>query len=615
MRIGIRTKLVSAFGVIAIFTSVAGFGVSASLSRVEGQYQQALDYMEAHVAGTDLQVTAYQQMAALRGYVLERTPSLVQEFTDSHAYMEQRTGDLARLAGAAGSDIDRLKQLGGEYEEIGHRLFAAVDAGQTGEIARAGGDASRVGTALAGVATQLMDKYERLAEETVTAAQQQAALARYISYGSMTLSLILALAAGILIARGISRPIVRIAAAARRLAAGDLTGEPLGVTSNDEVGDMAGTFDHMTANLRLLIGDISAKACTVMSASEQLSASAEQSTQAAEGTSKAVGEMATGAAEQSQYASELQQTMAGLRQAIQQIAGGADRTAGEVSGAVDELTIIVEVLSTLSEDMTGVASRAGAAADTARTGSRVAEGTLQGMGRIRSAVANAAARIRELEQLSHQIGTITDTIAGIAGQTNLLALNAAIEAARAGEQGRGFAVVADEVRKLAEQSAGSSRQIAGLIGRIQGETAEAVVAMTAGMTEVEEGSRLTTAAGEVLHEIRGAAEQVATEIERLSHRAVSLQDSARGVVQVFGSVQTAATENTAATEEMAAGTEQAVRAVATIADVSQNSAAAAEEISAATEELTASSEQITAAAMELARIAQGLRTQVQQFQV
>jgi len=237
------------------------------------------------------------------------------------------------------------------------------------------------------------------------------------------------------------------------------------------------------------------------------------------------------------------------------------------------------------------------------------------MDRIKNAVEGAAVKVAELGAKGDQIGAIVETIDDIAEQTNLLALNAAIEAARAGEQGKGFAVVADEVRKLAERSSRATKEIATLIGEVQRGTAEAVEAMQVGAREVEQGADLADQSTAALGEIKASAgaRQVILddmlgaidEIERMSAQAVAASQSIAGI----------AGETDQAAARMREGAATVTGAVESIAAVSEENSAAAEEVSAATEEMSAQAEQVVAAAASLAAMAVDLEKLVARFKV
>jgi methyl-accepting chemotaxis protein len=175
---------------------------------------------------------------------------------------------------------------------------------------------------------------------------------------------------------------------------------------------------------------------------------------------------------------------------------------------------------------------------------------------IKAKVGLSAQKVAEMGQRSEQIGAIVETIDDIASQTNLLALNAAIEAARAGEHGKGFAVVADEVRKLAEKSATATQEIAGLIKGIQYTVNEAVSAMDEGAAEVETGVARANESGQALADILDAAQQVSRQVEEIASAAQQMNASADELIGAMDSVSAVVEENTAATEEMAAQVEE-----------------------------------------------------------
>jgi methyl-accepting chemotaxis protein len=187
------------------------------------------------------------------------------------------------------------------------------------------------------------------------------------------------------------------------------------------------------------------------------------------------------------------------------------------------------------------AERSKRSSDSAARGGEVVQQTISGMHRIAAQVKQSAQTVESLGVRSEQIGEIVGTIEDIADQTNLLALNAAIEAARAGEQGRGFAVVADEVRALAERTSVATKEISEMIRAIQKETKEAVVAMEEGVSEVEKGATTSEKSGEALHEILAHIEEVNMQINQIAiaaeEQTATTSEISSNVMQVTQVVQ------------------------------------------------------------------------------
>jgi methyl-accepting chemotaxis protein len=237
-------------------------------------------------------------------------------------------------------------------------------------------------------------------------------------------------------------------------------------------------------------------------------------------------------------------------------AGAQEQTsqATEVAGAVEEMT---KTIIENSRNAANTVETARQAKVSAEQGGHVVEETVVGMKRIAEVVRQSAATVQELGKSSDQIGEIITVIDDIADQTNLLALNAAIEAARAGEQGRGFAVVADEVRKLAERTTKATKEIAGMITRIQTDTQGAVTAMEEGTKQVSTGIALADKAGASLHEIVNVSQKVTD-----------------AVTQIAG-----------ASEEQSKASEQISRNVEGISNVTNESAMGVQQIAQAAEDL------------------------------
>jgi twitching motility protein PilJ len=222
---------------------------------------------------------------------------------------------------------------------------------------------------------------------------------------------------------------------------------------------------------------------------------------------------------------------------VVQLADASERQSNEigvVSDSVNEMAVSIDMVSYNAAESSSVAERS---VDIAKTGASVVQNTIDGMDNIRGQIQETAKRIKRLGESSQEIGDIVALINDIADQTNILSLNAAIQASMAGDAGKGFAVVADEVQRLAERSGAAAKQISALIKTIQSDTNEAVSSMEQTTAEVVQGTRLAQDAGVALGEIEGVSKSLAEIIENISDAARQQAASAGKISNTMKSIQ------------------------------------------------------------------------------
>jgi len=528
----IRTRLSAGFGVVLLLlvviacTGYWGLGkLKFGITDLSGRSAKLVEYAQRTRANINM-MRRYEKDLYLNIGDVAKMEEYRKKWGDALDHFRKRMDEMAKLADAP-TDRDAIATINKNIASYVDGFGKVYEQIKSGEI-KTPQEANKA----IGVYKEATHQSEAMVTEFATHIDKQTEVdvknavstGKNIQVTLLVLSIAVFLLAAIqafLLIRSITAPLKKVVALAGTIATGDLTAR-VEVTSGDETGQLVASMKAMTENLHHIINQVSTTSNQVAAAGSQLHTTAEQ--------------IAAGAEEVAAQA-------------------GTVATAGEEMSATSH---------DIAHNCLMAAEGANRASRTAQDGATVVEKTIAVMGQIAIKVQESAKTVEELGARSDQIGTIIGTIEDIADQTNLLALNAAIEAARAGEQGRGFAVVADEVRALAERTTRATREIGEMIKAIQNETKGAVAAMDQGVKQVEAGTAEAARSGESLRNILQQINEVAMQVNQIA---------------------TAAEEQTATTSEISGNMSMITEVVQQTAQGAHESATAAGQLSGNAEEL------------------------------
>ena len=560
----IRQKLNLIFAVlILVFVSVSIYSTFALNKINEGAMRIATTHLLSVLAATD-NGKAMEQYRQLE-YSIVTAPNLV-----SRSYAEKKAAKLAdqiditfnalekSMEGQVDDNLRTLRQDWANYRSQLNNIITLSNNHQSAQaVAILDGSLSKF-EYLSDLLLKVIDARKDFINAETRAAESEYERTKFILMASVVVVILISVTMAFYLSRSINSSIRYLIEVANHIAQGNLTAD-VTPKSNDEFGMLTKAFGETVKELKSLIKGITSTADNLVTFSEQLTSNADQSALATQQVANSISNVAFNMTNQGEQ---------------------VDSSVKEI----DEMTKDIAAFEKLSEQSSKAANDV---ADIAEAGRVAVSEAVSQMETIAASVTESAGVIRQLAARSEEISQISDTISAIAEQTNLLALNAAIEAARAGEHGRGFAVVADEVRKLAEGSALAASKIAELIRVIQSDTTKAVERMEQGTLDAQNGKEVVDKAGSSFGTIVQAVIGLTKNAETILHAAHSSAEKINKLVAVMDELNK------------------------TSAAVSQE----AESVSAATEQLSASMDEIAGASKNMSDMAQQLKDSTSQFKL
>jgi methyl-accepting chemotaxis protein len=519
----IREKLLIAPGAAVAFLIV--FGITSILALRQAQvslddiYTQRFQNFKSSARALDTVAAAHANVYRLFTWMANYNEAKINKAAEEiYASVDAAVAELQGLRGRADLSGEERKLLDaslGHLAKYRKSVAQAIDLAtvdpNTGMSAMQTADAAYV--TLHASASELVALQDALAKErhssAATAYRATLITAFVMLVGAIGASLFISL----FMARAIVTPLLGAIGTAREIAKGNLT-LPIVPQGKDETGQLLQALADMQSGLRDVIGEMTEHAGELARMSGSLSAASRQ--------------MASGTTHQSEGAASM-------------------------AAAVEEMTATISQISNNATDANALVQQSG---QLSVRGKESIQRVADAMQRISQSVNEAASNIDTLGQQSEQITAIVNVITEIASQTNLLALNAAIEAARAGEQGRGFAVVADEVRGLAQRTAQSTQEIATMIGAIQENTRRIVTGMSGGVTLVSEGAEIANDAEKTIREIEQGAGRAERSVEEISTALKQQSIASQEIAKHVENIARMAHETSATSRETATSAER-----------------------------------------------------------
>jgi methyl-accepting chemotaxis protein len=548
-------RIAAGFGIAGLIFIAVGFVSHQSTTRLIQAEDLNRHTYEVLAARDDVSSSLKDAANALRNYLLLGDERQRERMSTALKTATQSLGELRALVSdnpAQVRRVDRMSELTRDYAVLATEIAGVRAAkGLPAATQALAGDVNReLGDAMRAVTQEVQREEEGLLKQRTDAARLQAQRAQMSILWGTAAALLVAALSGWLIARSVSRPLRELTGAAERIAHGDLDVQVPTSPRKDEIAALSVAFGRMVQSLRSTGRTASLIASGDLRAAVQSQSEADVLGQSIARMSEDLRQQVGALAEASAVlGSVVNETLAATIQ-LTSNASEAATAMSETTTTAEELRQTAQLASQKARQVSDDAHRM---VEVSRGGTRSADDAAAGMARIRLQMDAIATSMGRLSEQSQAIAQIISTVEDIASQSNLLAVNAAIEAAKAGDQGKGFAVVAQEIRSLAEQSRQATAQVRALLGDVQKATGAAVMATEEGGKAVEAGVRQTELAGASIRALAGNIQEAA---QAMTQIAASSQQQLAGVDQVVSamdSIRESGNQNVASARQLETG--------------------------------------------------------------